>query len=662
MTSDNVQALPAGTTLGDYRLDAVIGHGGFGITYRAFDSQLAKVVAIKEYLPVEFAVREGTNVVARGTRFAEDFTWGRERFLEEARALARFRHPHIVPVLRFLAANGTAYTVMEFEDGRSVGEMLRPSGRRLPTDDVRRLAEGLLLGLGAVHAQGFLHRDIKPSNIIFRRDGMPILIDFGAARQAMGDRTRTLTSVLTPQYAPIEQYTAEGKQGPWSDIYSAAAVLYHTIAGAPPPEAVARVGKDPYQPLAETQAKLFDKSFLAAIDRGLAFSADQRPQSIDEWSRLFGVSLPPAQDAPTQRMEPQTLPAVTAAPGATPRLGGVSRETHETDVAPVEPRRRRISMTPLVVLVLLVALGVAVWRYQEPLHALVNVSLPSTPPSTPSAPSTQASANPPSIPTPTPTPSPTPAPTPTPPPTPAPIPTPTPTAITPPSSTPAPTPPPAVSQAQKQLEDQAKRAGAEARAVFERAKEAADAARTMAGEARIAAARAARPGLENAERVTEDGWSYVGQVSESKRQGLGVLDLKDGDRQAGEWKDNVLSGLGTERLSNGPRYEGQWRHGVPSGLGVREKSGVERAEGNFYGSKLEGLGMRRVLSDPTSVQTGEFKGEALDGPGVETLAKGERYEGTFRAGKRHGYGQLIGADERSRATRWDDGKLVESTP
>jgi serine/threonine protein kinase len=204
MSSDNVQALTPGTRLGDYRLDAVIGHGGFGITYRSFDTQLAKFVAIKEYLPVEFAVREGQNVVARGARFAEDFAWGRERFLDEARALARFRHPHIVPVMRFLEGNGTAYTVMEFEDGRNVAELLREPGRRLPPDEVRRLAEGLLLGLDAVHAQGFLHRDIKPSNIIIRRDGVPVLIDFGAARQAMGNRTRAMTSVLTPQYAPIE--------------------------------------------------------------------------------------------------------------------------------------------------------------------------------------------------------------------------------------------------------------------------------------------------------------------------------------------------------------------------------------------------------------------------------------------------------------------------
>ncbi|HSI00192.1 MAG TPA: protein kinase [Reyranella sp.] len=638
MTTDNVQALPLGTTLGDYRLDAVIGHGGFGITYRAFDSQLAKVVAIKEYLPVEFAVRDGSNVVPRGARFAEDFTWGRERFLDEARALARFRHPHIVPVMRFLLANGTAYTVMEFEDGRSVGELLRPSGRRLPTDDVRRLAEGLLLGLAAVHAQGFLHRDVKPSNIIIRRDGVPILIDFGAARQAMGNRTRTLTSVLTPQYAPIEQYAADGRQGPWSDIYSAAAVLHHAIAGVPPPGAASRVGKDPYRPLAETQARLFDATFLAAIDRGLAFAPEQRPQSIDEWGRLFGGSLPRAQDVPTQRMEPQT-PADAA--GATPRLGGVSRESYES-LAPVATERRRLPMTPIVVLALLVVIGLGVWRYQDRLHDLMSGSPPQAAPSTPPA---QASATPPSTPTPSPTS------------------TPAPTPLQPPSATPAPLPAPAITPAQKQLEDRAQRAGAEARAVFERAKEAADAGRTMAGEARIAAARAARPALENAERITgDDGSSYVGQVAESKRQGLGVLDLKDGDRQSGEWNDNVLNGLAIERLSDGPRYEGQWRNGVPAGLGVREKPGVERAEGNFFGGRLEGLGMRRLLSEPTSIQTGEFRGDALAGPGVETLAKGERYEGIFRAGKRHGYGQVVGADERPRATRWDDGKLVESTP
>jgi len=643
MTSDNVQALPVGTMLGDYRLDSVIGHGGFGITYRAFDSQLAKVVAIKEYLPIEFAVRQGEKVVPRSGRSADDFAWGRERFLDEARALARFRHPHIVPVMRFLVANGTAYTVMEFEDGRSLGELLGHSGRRLPPEEVRRLAEGLLLGLGAVHAQGFLHRDIKPSNIIIRRDGVPILIDFGAARQAMGDRTRTLTSVLTPQYAPIEQYTAEGKQGPWSDIYSAAAVLHHAITGAPPPEAASRVGKDTYRPLADSEARSYDKAFLAAIDAALAFVPEQRPQSVAEWSKLFGLSLPRAHDAPTQRMDQPVS-------GAAPRLGGVSRETHQPLVPPPPPppAPRQRSATPWILIALLLVIAATAWRYQTEVRDLVMALLPQ---STSPAPSQASEVTPTPGPT---TPASTPAPTPAP--------TQTPTALPPPSATPAAAPPP-VAPTQKAFEEPARSAGAKAREIFDKAREAAAAARAMASEARIAGTRAALPGLENAERVTgDDGSSYVGQMADGKRSGLGVLVYKDNDTQAGEWKDNVLNGRGTEHLSDGPVYEGQWSNGVPAGLGVRDKPGSERAEGNFVAGRLEGLGTRRVLTEPTVTQTGEFKADMLDGLGVETLPNGERYEGTFRNGKRDGYGQVIGTDERARASRWEDGKLVESTP
>src|SRR5712671_2375592 len=352
MSQDNVQALPLGTRLGDYRLDAVIGHGGFGITYRAFDSQLAKIVGIKEYLPLECAIRQSDGqVVPRSGRVADDFAWGRERFLDEARALARFRHPHIVPVLRDFEANGTAYTVMEFEDGKSVSELLREPARRLPPDEVRRLAYGVLAGLGAMHAQDFLHRDIKPSNVIVRRDGVPILIDFGAARLAIGGRTQTLTSILTPQYAPIEQYALDGKQGPWSDIYSAAAVLHHAVAGEPPPEAASRVHGDPYRPLAKTQADRFDQPFLAAIDKALAFAPDQRPQTVQEWRTLFGPSLPFAHDAPTQRMAQQV---------ATPRLGGVDRDRDERLPSLRTPARRPFGL--VLGLALLLVIGIALWQ------------------------------------------------------------------------------------------------------------------------------------------------------------------------------------------------------------------------------------------------------------------------------------------------------------
>jgi hypothetical protein len=616
--SDNVQALSPGTRLGDYRLDAVIGHGGFGITYRAFDTQLAKIVAVKEYLPVEFAVRGASGtVVPRASRFADDFAWGRERFLDEARALARFRHPHIVPVLRYFETNGTAYTVMEFEDGRSVAELLRQPGGRLAPDDVRRLADGLLNGLSAVHAQGFLHRDIKPSNIIIRRDGVPVLIDFGAARQAMGERTRTLTGVLTPQYAPIEQYAMDGKQGPWSDIYSAAAVLHHAIAGEAPPDAAARVGADPYAPLAAAGGARFESAFLAAVDRALAFAPTDRPQSVDAWAALFGRSVARAADAPTQRL---------AAPVATPRLGGVSRDGDEPgDAVEGPPRRWRAGVWAMAILVA-AGLAAAVWHLKPELGAMMA-----------SAPPVEQSVGPPAAPTSAPAPLP----------------------MQPPAAPPAPS---AQEVARQQaLVDQAARAALAARAVLERADEAARAARSMAGEARIVAARAARPDLPNAERLSSDGLSYVGQASDGKRQGLGVAELRNGERQAGDWNDDRLNGLGTVRLEDDTRYAGQWRDGQASGLGVREKPGVDRAEGNFAGGRLEGLGERRTLVEPVIVQTGEFRAGLLEGPGVETVG-GQRYEGSFRAGKRDGYGQLSKSGGAVQSGRWQDGKPVETTP
>jgi len=642
MSCDNLQALTPGTRLGDYRLDGVIGHGGFGITYRAFDTQLAKFVAIKEYLPVEFAVRGGDGkVVPRGTRFADDFAWGRERFLDEARALARFRHPHIVPVLRYFEANGTAYTVMEFEDGKSVGELLRQPEGRLPTDDVRRLADGLVGGLSAVHAEDFLHRDIKPSNIIIRRDGVPVLIDFGAARQAMGERSRTLTGVLTPQYAPIEQYALDSKQGPWSDIYSAAAVLYHAITGQPPPDAAARVGTDPYRPLATAHGDRFDQVFLGAIDRALAFAPADRPQSVEQWAALFGQSIARVADAPTQRL---------GSAAAAPRLGAARRDPDSPEeLVAARPRRRRIRLWVVILLIFLAGSALE-RRYGTELRALLS-----------GTPRPVEVAQPAPSPTPVPAPQPAPAPTPAPAPAPTPQPPPQQAMPTPPAVRPAPAPTPTPDKAKQALIDQAARAAVSAQAMLERADEATRAARAMGGEARIVAARAARPDLQNAERLTSDGMSYVGQVSDGKRQGLGVAELSNGERQAGDFQDGRLNGLGTVRFEDDTRYAGQWHDGQPTGLGTREKPGVERSEGNFISGRLDGLGVRRTLGEPASVQSGEFRANLLEGPGVETVGD-QRYAGGFRGGKRSGYGQVTSADGKVQSGRWEDGKRVETTP
>jgi hypothetical protein len=184
----------------------------------------------------------------------------------------------------------------------------------------------------------------------------------------------------------------------------------------------------------------------------------------------------------------------------------------------------------------------------------------------------------------------------------------------------------------------------------------------MAGEARIVAARAARPDLQRAERLSYDGGAnYVGQVADGKRQGLGVVDLTNGERQAGDWQADRLNGLGTVRLEDDTRYAGQWRDGQSTGLGSREKPGVERAEGNFVAGRLEGLGMRRTLAEPNTVQSGEFHGDLLEGPGVETVGD-QRYEGSFRAGKRNGFGQITAADGKVQSGRWEDGKPIETAP
>jgi peptidoglycan hydrolase-like protein with peptidoglycan-binding domain len=279
--------LPAGTTLRGYELKSILGKGAFGITYRALDTTLHRDVAIKEYLPTSLALREGrTTVLPISTDHAEQFAWGRERFLDEARTLARLdRTPAIVRVLDFLEANGTAYMVMALIEGETLNKRLTRE-KRLAPDAIERLVFPLLDGLEEVHAIGFLHRDIKPANIMLDDRGRPTLIDFGASRAAMAERSTTLTAIFTPGYAATEQFTSVNL-GPWSDIYGLAATLYHAITGQIPPSAIQRILQDAYQPLGELQPPGYPPALLAGIDAGLAVRAEDRPRSIAEWRHML---------------------------------------------------------------------------------------------------------------------------------------------------------------------------------------------------------------------------------------------------------------------------------------------------------------------------------------------------------------------------------------
>ena len=614
MSSDNVQALTPGTRLGDYRLDAVIGHGGFGITYRAFDTQLAKFVAIKEYLPVEFAVRGGDGkVVPRGARFAEDFAWGRERFLDEARALARFRHPHIVPVLRYFEANGTAYTVMEFEDGKSVGRASARAGRS-PADRRRAAA-----GRRAVRAawapctpRAFFiatssRRTSSSAATAFPSDrlrrGAP-----GDGRALAHAHRRAHAAICADravrprrQAGPVERHLLRRRRAPSRHRRTAAARRRRARRHRSLPAARRPAGR----PL---------RAGVPWRDRSrLAFAPTDRPQTVEEWAALFGRSLARVADAPTQRLG--------SAP-ATPRLGGARREV---DRRRLRHRHRRAgrggdAMEAIGRLLLIVMAGAALGRLSGPIrsHCLPARRVrrgraAATPPAprrrrTRSAGPAHGAA-----------------------------------AVTPP----APAPAPARTHAKQALIDQAARAAAAAHAVLERADEAARAARAMAGEARIVAARAARPDLENAERLSyDDGASYVGQVADGKRQGLGVVELSNGERQAGDWQDDRLNGLGTVRLADDTRYAGQWRDGQSTRARRAREAGRRSRRGQLrrrparrpgrapHARRARHRPIRRVPCRPAR------------GPGRRTVGN-QRYEGSFRAGKRNGYGQVTVPTARS---------------
>lgn len=216
-------ALHTGHKLHWYEIVSILGQGGFGITYLANDPNLDLLVAIKEFLPMELAVRESdSSLHPVSDGHSDTYGWGLDRFLSEAQTLARFRHPNIVRVLSVFEANNTAYMVMEYEQGKSLEDALK--FRRIEGEEqLLGLLFPLLDGLELVHAAGFIHRDIKPDNIYMREDGVPVLLDFGSARQALGVATRTLTTLVSPGYAPFEQYNAtrdSDRQGPWTDLFA----------------------------------------------------------------------------------------------------------------------------------------------------------------------------------------------------------------------------------------------------------------------------------------------------------------------------------------------------------------------------------------------------------------------------------------------------------
>ena len=286
---DSTISLPQAYRLFEYRIDGVLGQGGFGITYMATDVNLNSKVAVKEYLPAQFAYRSTTkSISARAADDLDFYQYGLESFLVEARTLATFRHPNIVRVARFFEGNNTAYMVLEYEEGKSLRSWWQAHAD-IGEERLLGLLLPLLEGLGVVHRTGFLHRDIKPDNVIVRdSDGSLVLLDFGAARSTAANHAEE-ASIVTPGYGPIEQYQGNA-QGAYTDIYALGATLYWMLTGQKPPEATERVISDTMEAAAVVGEGKFSAEFLNAIDWALKVKPEERPQDVRQFATALFAS------------------------------------------------------------------------------------------------------------------------------------------------------------------------------------------------------------------------------------------------------------------------------------------------------------------------------------------------------------------------------------
>jgi serine/threonine protein kinase len=339
--SDHSQALQHGARLEEFIIERVLGSGGFGITYLARDTSLGRKVVIKENLPSQFAWRETATGTVRPRHTTggdvDDFEWSMKNFLRESGTLASLDHPGIVRVLRQFSANGTAYFVMPFVEGVPFDGLIedrKAKNSPFSEQELHGLIDRMLAALGYLHDRGIYHRDIKPANILITNDGIPVLIDFGSARQSSGERSMTV--IESAGYTPFEQLQSRGNIGPWSDLYAFGATLAKAITFETPPKAADRMMGDPWPGLVgDSRCTSFSDWFLQAIDRSMAVDPRQRWQNAAEWREFLNggassnapsVSQHSSPPVPTHAQQPATTVPLNA---SQPKMSGTNRRHPE---------------------------------------------------------------------------------------------------------------------------------------------------------------------------------------------------------------------------------------------------------------------------------------------------------------------------------------------
>lgn len=589
------QFLPPGTILnGRYLLGRVLGHGGFGITYLGWDLILNSKLAVKEYLPQSVATRVlgQTTVSAFSTGEAQDnFSYGLNKFLDEARALAQFMdHPGIVGVRDFFQANNTAYLVMQYMEGMTFKDFLQEKGGTIPVDMALSIMMPAMDALREVHQKSIIHRDISPDNIYIMANGQVKLLDFGAARHAVGEHSKSLSIILKAGYAPEEQYRSRGEQGPWTDVYAVAATLYRAIAGKIPPEALDRMFNDTLE-LPSHLGVDISPDMEAALVQALAVKAQARFQSIEAFqkaltrSRTSNIPPTPQVSVSVQAPPPPVGPVPVQPPGPVSGGGPSIQVAPPSSVLSVEPPAgsqagQAVSPGPKSSTGKKVAIGIGVAFLVVVLAVVGLTYISAHTRTTGSLTLSDGSTYDGEI-------------------------------------------------INKKPDGQGAMTysnGDKYQGQFMEGKRDGQGSYTD-GDGTVFVGTWQNDELIGDATVTEtDGRKYVGQVKSLKADGKGILTLADGTKYEGEWKDNHANGYGVMTEPNGDRYEGQWKNDMRDGKGVHTTKEF-RYDGQWKEDKANGYGV--ITYSDGSKYEGEFKDNNFEGRGTGTLPDGTTISGRW---------------------------------
>ena len=657
-TSGGYTALPSGTVLDRYCIDSVIASGGFGITYLCHHTSLNKIFALKEHFPRQLAFREGGTGNIKPTD-PDTFSWALDRFVQEGRSLAQCSHPNVVSVSDVFEANSTAYMVLGFEQGQSLKSWVSSLQRRPTQDEIDRFLVPLLAAMEYVHSKQMLHRDIAPDNIMIRDDGSPCLLDFGAARQAVAEKSQLMSAIVKSGFSPPEQYTRSGRsQGAWSDIYALSATLYWAVTGDAPQESTERVVIDDYEPLADRddlKAK-YRHSFLQAIDHGLKLKFLERPQSVSDWTKHLIHDQAPSTSA-TAKVDVEKEKSAK-------NISFTELPVHRSTVEPAKSPRSSMGIMMMIILALLVLGGG--WFLSR--NSTGDPSVQQSDVARKEAEFLKA-------------------------------------------------------KVERQAVTQAEATKKVAAGTEKKETQEFEANQVIKGDAEKTTQESTSPTTKsqlpecpkdrslnfhncfgsfsapNGDKYIgefknnkfngqgtftfSDGKKYYGSFVDDKRNGQGVQTFLNGQKYVGEFKDDKPSGQGTQTFPNGDKYVGEFRLGNFHGFGIFylsdgniKQSGMW-SNGNFLGNpfntpfsiSLSGLpscpsdqsefyhNCFGTFSTPDGAKyVGEFANNKTNGQGTTTFRSGEQHVGSYKDDKRYGQGSYRFSNGEFYTGEYKDGK------